>query len=405
MFTAIRNYYQFLQSSRLYGPLTETAKNEHHRDELGLPQTDHGIDRSVKEAMAWLCRAQDSSTSHDGGVARDYSLIHGWGASYPETTGYIIPTFINYAHINQDEDYSRRARQMTDWLVSIQLSDGAFQGGKIDSQPVAPVTFNTGQILIGLANATKEFSDPRYREATQKAANWLVETQDADGCWRSHPSPFARAGDKSYDTHVAWGLLEAARVIGEQRYVDSALANVRWAISVQSSNGWFDHCCLVYPEMPLTHTIGYALRGVLEAYLYSKEDEFLEASFKTANSLVTVIGKDGYLPGRLDADWKEAIPWVCLTGAVQVASCLLILYQITDDQKYRDAAFSLNRYVRCSMRIDGALDTRGGIKGSFPVWGRYGAYEYLNWAAKFFVDSNLLEKEIRLQKGLPLSCN
>ena len=42
-------------------------------------------------------------------------------------------------------------------------------------------------------------------------------------------------------------------------------------------------------------------------------------------------------------------------------------------------------------------ETRGGVKGAFPVDGAYGEYEYLNWAAKFCIDANLLEAE--LSKG------
>ena len=33
----------------------------------------------------------------------------------------------------------------------------------------------------------------------------------------------------------------------------------------------------------------------------------------------------------------------------------------------------------------------GGVKGSFPVDGGYGTYEYLNWAAKFTIDANVKE--------------
>ena len=32
--------------------------------------------------------------------------------------------------------------------------------------------------------------------------------------------------------------------------------------------------------------------------------------------------------------------------------------------------------------------------GAFPVQGAYGEWEYLNWAAKFMIDSNLLEQDI-----------
>jgi len=39
----------------------------------------------------------------------------------------------------------------------------------------------------------------------------------------------------------------------------------------------------------------------------------------------------------------------------------------------------------------------GGVKGSFPIDGRYGKFGYLNWAAKFFIDSNMLEAEIKAE--------
>jgi hypothetical protein len=59
----------------------------------------HDATIHLGEAMSWLCRAQDAGG--DGGVSRSYALRHmrahgrrGWLASYPETTGYIIPTFL-----------------------------------------------------------------------------------------------------------------------------------------------------------------------------------------------------------------------------------------------------------------------------------------------------------------------
>jgi len=39
--------------------------------------------------------------------------------------------------------------------------------------------------------------------------------------------------------------------------------------------------------------------------------------------------------------------------------------------------------------------TRGAVKGSFPVSGGYAPHQYLNWAAKFFIDANLLEQRVR----------
>jgi hypothetical protein len=46
------------------------------------------------------------------------------------------------------------------------------------------------------------------------------------------------------------------------------------------------------------------------------------------------------------------------------------------------------------VRFEGDAGMVGGIKGSFPVDGEYGQWQYLNWAAKFCIDANLLELEL-----------
>ena len=255
--------------------LTATAKAERQRDRQGLPAETPDLETAIREAVAWLCRAQDSSLSADGGVAHNYSLIHGWSTSYPETTGYIVPTLLAAADRGGElaEEIRQRARRMLDWLVKVQLPCGAFQAGLIDTTPVVPVTFNTGQVLLGLAAGVRVFGD-EFRPALSRAADWLVKTQDADGCWRQYPTPFAVPGEKTYETHVAWGLLEAAR-LGESRWADAALANVQWALRKQAANGWFDLCCLSDRTRPLTHTLGYALRGIIEAYRFTNDPELL----------------------------------------------------------------------------------------------------------------------------------
>lgn len=376
--------------------LTAAAKAERQKDRQGLPQTDPGIDQVLDEGAAWLARAQDCSATADGGVARHYSLLSGWGSSYPETTGYIIPTMLDYARYRPDEDARERARRMLDWLVSIQLPGGGFQGGMVDAHPVVPVTFNTGQILIGLAAGLAEFGD--YREALIEAADWLVRTQDSDGCWRAHPSPFAEPGEKVYETHVSWGLFEAERLAPGRGYGEAGLRQVHWALTHQRENGWFDNCCLINPQVPLTHTLGYALRGILEAYRLDSQAELLAAARTTADGLRSALREDGFLSARLTEDWQPARPWACLTGTVQVAHCWLMLYRITGEVKYREAGYLANRYVRQTVAMSGPPEQRGGVKGSFPVEGGYGRYEYLNWAVKFSMDANQLERTIRARE-------
>jgi len=339
--------------------------------------------------MQWLCRAQDCSTSADGGVARHYSLLDGWSSSYPETTGYIAQTFLAYHELMPDSDYRERADRMLKWLASIQSADGGFQGGMITERPVVPVTFNTGQILLGFAAGAHHFS--HALDPLRRGADWLVRTQDGDGCWRRHPSPFVAAGEKVYDTHVAWGLLEADRVDPGRGYAEAAVANVRWAMSAQAANGWLDRCCLDDPQAPLTHTLGYGLRGILETYRFTTQTLYLEAAARTADGLLTAFRSDGFLPGRLNADWSAAVNWVCLTGTAQIGHCLLMLFEFTGDTRYRRAGLQANAFVRRTVHVGGAPEVRGAVKGSLPMGSPYGRFQYLNWAAKFLADSLMLE--------------
>ncbi|MBI5650356.1 MAG: terpene cyclase/mutase family protein [Chloroflexi bacterium] len=392
IFRPRRTIYFLKQSQRL----PRAARIEYLRDHLGFIRRDPGIQAAIDSGIAWLCLAQDQSASSDGGVANFYNLLTGWGPSYPETTGYIIPTMLAYSKFTSNQTVRACAKRMLDWLVSIQFPNGSFQGGHIGAKPVQPTVFNTGQILLGLTSGVREFGD-EYYNAMCNAADWLVEVQDPDGCWRQYESPFVVAGEKTYHTHVSWGLLEAARLTHREEYVQAALANIQWALTQQTTNGWFRQCCLDDPERCLTHTLGYALGGILEAYAFTCNAEFLNAGRKTADGCLRAMQKDGFLPGRLLSSWQGAVDWACLTGTVQIALCWLLLYQFTNEECYRDAAFIANRFVRRCITLSGIPGQIGGVKGSFPVDGGYGAFSYLSWACKFSIDSNMLEQQIREQ--------
>jgi hypothetical protein len=190
---------------------------------------------------------------------------------------------------------------------------------------------------------------------------------------------------------VAWGLFEAERAAPGHGYGEAGLRQVQWALTRQRANGWFEDCCLSNPEKPLTHTIGYALRGLAEAYRLTRDRPFLDAALRTARALTRCADADGRLPGRLDANWKPAANWVCLTGSVQIAHSWLLLADWAGDNALDDAARRVNRYVRRTLILEGDPDIQGGVRGAFPITGHYGPFEFLNWAAKFMIDANRQE--------------
>jgi hypothetical protein len=384
---------RWIRHLREYISLPVAARQEWRFDRSGLPAVDPGPQRVILASIEWLSHAQDSSEPPDDGVARHYSFATGWSASYPETTGYIVPTLLEQARLLRRPDLVGRARRMVDWLTAVQFPVGGVPGGTVGARPWEPVVFNTGQVLLGFAAAIDEFGAD-YVDPAKRAVQWLVDAQDDDGAWRRFESPFRAPGEKAYYTHVAWGLLEAARVgVDTGRAEHFARKHLQWAMTLQRPNGWIERCCLNDPQKPLTHTLGYTLRGFIEGYRYFSDDSMLEAASRLADPLLAALQEDGFLAGRFDASWRPRAEWSCLTGTAQVAICWFLIGRLTGDQRYIHGAKLANSFVRRTIRLSGPADVVGGVKGSYPFWGDYGRYELLNWAAKFTIDSNQLELE------------
>jgi hypothetical protein len=106
------------------------------------------------------------------------------------------------------------------------------------------------------------------------------------------------------------------------------------------------------------------------------------------------LRSDGFLPGRLNDRWQGTVSWSCLTGTAQLAICWLLLYVETGDSRFYQAAQIANRYVRGTVRLEGPPETRGAVKGSFPISGSYGRFQYPNWACKFLIDAIRLEETV-----------
>jgi hypothetical protein len=353
-------------------------------------------------AMEWLCRAQDAADG--GGVARSYSLQYqkahgrrGWLAAYPETTGYIIPTFFDFAEITGDAEYRQRAIAMARWESEVQLASGAVQGGVIGFKPT-PAIFNTGQVLFGWARAFRECGEPLFLDSARRAAGFLVEAQDPDGAWRRHASQYARPGVNLYDARSAWGLVEAFSITQDQRFRDAAVKNLNYVVSRQYPNGWYPECCLDDDQRPLLHTLAYTMEGLVQSGILLGEERFVASAKNAADALLANQRADGSLAGRFDVNWRAVCRWSCLTGDAQTALVWLALYEKTGEQKYFAAARAINRFVMGTQDL-AAQDPgiRGGVKGSHPIWAEYGSFEYLNWAAKFLVDALLVEN--RLGRG------
>jgi hypothetical protein len=347
----------------------------------------HGLDA----AAAWLARAQDATGC--GGVSAYYDAIQqAWAGAYPETTGYIIPTFFRYAAFSGRGEYRQRAIRMAEWESSIQLADGGVRAGTLDAPQVVPTIFNTGQVLFGWLAAWQETHDPRFQDSAARAADWLAAAQDPDGAWRRFASPFTAHALNTYNTRVAFALAKASQILGEARYLDAAVRNVEWALTQMRPNGWMDNNDLEDNERPLTHTVAYATRGILEVGLIAAHANFVEAATRIARAVAQTQRRDGALPGRLGSRWQAASRWTCVTGNAQMAIIWQRLAAQTGDRSWIPAAeqaVHFNLSIQDLTAVDDGV--RGALPGSHPRSGGYMKNRYPNWAAKFGMDALMLQ--------------
>lgn len=352
----------------------------------------------LREAVEWIKRAQDATP--DRGVARAYSSAwhpffraKGWQQSYPETTGYIIPTFLDAGRYLQDPDLKSRALAMADWEIQVQMPNGAVMGGVLNHHPT-PAVFNTGQVILGWVAAFQETQDARYLDAAKRAGNYLLAVQQNDGGWVKGNSEFANPTSTTYNSRVGWSLLLLGQCAGDPRYVEGGERNIRFSLSQQNANGWFRNNCLTDSAAPLLHTISYAIEGIWGAGELLNRTEYLQSAKMSAERLLGALREDGSVPGRLNHHWQGTVAWSCLTGNAQLAGIWLRLFMKEGDRRFLDGARRLLRFLKASQNCvseNGGL--RGGIKGSSPFDGDYGRFEVLNWATKFYVDALLLDEQ------------
>lgn len=153
--------------------------------------------------------------------------------------------------------------------------------------------------------------------------------------------PFYRYADLAGDADA-----RAHEITGEQRYLAAAIRNGEWALTQAHANGWLENNCLQNNEQPFTHTIAYAMRGLLEIGIYAERQDFIDAATKIGDAMIAALPADGDLPGRFDSNWRNTLRWSCLTGDCQLAINWGRLWHVTGRHSYAEAISQILTFVK-----------------------------------------------------------
>ena len=338
---------------------------------------------SYQNVLDWLL----TSIRINGGAGSSayYQLLKGWSLPYPETTGYIIPTLLDYHDYLEERPLFEAAESCARWLVDIQREDGSFPAGL--GGRGEPVVFDTAMILFGLTAIHQRTGETGYREAVQKAIGWLLRQLGPEHRWTAFA--YVPGYEPAYYTMVVWAILQAGRIV-EQHGLKEKIARImdryrQWINPDSSVANWGFH-----PDSPaLTHTIGYTWQGFLESALILEDKKLIGGCLEAGMRMVEIHQKKGQLAGTYDQNWNGNYAFKCLTGQAQFALFLRRLAEISGEKVFKTVSMEwiedLGRYPS-KLPVPGA---KGGMAGSSPVWGPYQRFKYLNWAAKFYLDAVL----------------
>ena len=124
----------------------------------------------MEAALEWIRTAH--AAAGDGGISKGFDLLRGrWSPSYPETTGYTIPTLLNTAAALDRPELKSLALSLADYLIQRSTPEGGVAHWQAGSA-ATPIVFDTGQVLFGWLAAYAATQEERYLQAARQSGSW-----------------------------------------------------------------------------------------------------------------------------------------------------------------------------------------------------------------------------------------
>jgi hypothetical protein len=342
----------------------------------------------------WIAAAQDSQS--DGGVSGGFTFYGGWSLSYPETSGYTVPTMLNYGTLLNRPELRDRVTRMFKFLLTQQNpAEGWFPAGLVSNNPQRSI-FNSGMILHGLNHYYRAFQSTECMDAMLRCGHWICRNVDADGTWSTHNYANLK---RTYNSEVSASVAELFEITKEPVFEAAVKSCNDWIVKQQHANGWYSNCDNTerLNDRPLTHLIGYTLRGMLVGGKIHANDSWIDSAQKGLDAIMARHPLEaGLLDGRLDENWGPRLGACCVTGVAQIAISLFLLNELRPDPAYIQYARGLNAQIAQVQEVDNTCPGfKGGLPSSFPVWGGYERFHFNNWGIKYFMDALMLDLRSR----------
>lgn len=300
------------------------------------------------------------------GLAHSYDVPNGkYLKPYPEVTGYVISYFC--------ETYSEIPKNIIkagDMLVRLQ--DKQTGGYASFSDRNILFSFDTSQILIGLAALYNKTGKSKYKKAAIKAGDFLLLMQLDNGAILPIYDRKAHEQCVRDDIYSIWNgpwsglmckLTEGFQALFDLTTEDKYLDAKKKAAEFYEKAEYIE----------CTHPLGYWLEGLYEAGKLEKIEDVL------ISNVIPRIRDNGYIPYREDLDYAY------VSGVIQLGIILCKMGHIEEAKKIRE----YGRLVQ-SKGVNGGIFQYADADGNLD---NHVHTEINSWGTKYFCQLERLLKE------------
>ncbi len=315
-----------------------------------------------KQAIVWIKK----NSINGEGIINNSELRK----SYPEVTGYYIPSLIRWGYRDLAISYAK-------WLCDIQKSDGSW----FDTDNIAPYVFDSAQILKGLVSVQNIYPDKeQVKSCIIKGCKWILSNMSDEG--RLVAPNESIWGDNSTMSELIHlyclaPLIHASKIYNIPEFEVKANKIARYYIDNYREE--------ILEFNLLSHFYAYVMEALVDLGEYELATEAME---KIAD-LQSETGAVGAY---------KNVNWVCTTGLFQLA---IVWFRLGNEE----------RGTKAFNYACGLQNESGGWYGSCVVDDKnmekntYFPNAEISWAVKYFLDALYYKNLLQFENQAPIFGN
>lgn len=296
------------------------------------------------------------------------------------------------------EKFSDQAiTSIVQWLLKVQRPDGSWPSGNSDYTNQPPSVFTSAIVINALLNYYREHDESEVLNAINKCSDWILHMQSQNGNWEYY------AFNESYSlTFAAAILIRSGKLLNNENLIHSGIKNIDYILSFQNTSGYFENGDQK-KSFHLTSSYVWMLMGIIEAGLELKNSSYIHAAEKGARHLLEKVNPEGFVYGEVESNFESTANYCSMYGNCLISLLCFNFYENSDNQYYLDNGLKTLEYIKKRQLKSKMPFLHGGVTGSWPVSGRYKAYEIPGEAVAMFVKALMKEHFITEEKTKHLS--